>query len=46
MWRLKTAIWLLQQLLKRQRAELERLHIDDDIKMALQPLERAAKKAK
>jgi hypothetical protein len=44
MWRLKAAIWLLQQLLERRQAELEQLHIDDDIRMALQPLKRAAKK--
>jgi hypothetical protein len=44
MWRLKMAIWLLQQLLKSKRHELDMLRIDDDIEMALQPLERAATK--
>ena len=44
MWRLKMAIWLLEQLLVRQGSELKRLRIADDVKMALQPLWRSADK--
>lgn len=44
MWRLKMAIWLLEQLLVRQAAELKRLRIADDVEMALQPLQRSMNK--
>lgn len=44
MWRLSAAIWLLEQLLKRRADQLAALNIDDDVKMALQPLRRSAKK--
>lgn len=44
MWRLKVAVWLLEQLLSRQATELARLRIADDVKMALQPLQRSMNK--
>jgi hypothetical protein len=46
MWRLRTAIRLVERLLERHRAELAELNIDDDVQMALQPLRRAVAKVR
>lgn len=45
-WRLRMAIWLLERLLERNHDELAELHIDDDVKMVLQPLRRAEAKTR
>lgn len=44
MWRLGVVQWLLRELVQRQWAALQRAHILDDVQLARQVLDRAAKK--